>query len=177
MSLQNNVSSEARGGQAEQEESLLPPLKKGKPPKGFIMRMSDNEVMYFQINPIPLNKSYSVEYEELESPGSSHPIHQFTRGNSNEYTFDIELNDRFSDCELGHTKQFLNFMKNLLPQGDYQDPFRPPPTITIGLGDNFTETCVLKNFDVEEHRLHPETLDPIAATVSVTVNTVGRDIT
>lgn len=65
----------------------------------------------FQLNPSTIQEKGGAVWSEIVSPGLDNPIKQYSYGSSNELSFEIYLNDKFSNYDVTAMYNNLNKLK------------------------------------------------------------------
>jgi hypothetical protein len=140
------------------------------PAKGVIMDAVTYEYLFFQFNPVPIEESLGTNFEEMNSPGMSHPFFQYVNGKADSITFDLNLNDfGFSERNDGYTENFLKFLSRFKPdRGGAR--FSPPPPVIIAYG-TFYRTGIIQDMKITRNRFSRD-LKTIEAVVSITMATL-----
>lgn len=104
------------------------------------------EGVAFQLNPSTIQEKGGAVWSEIISPGLDNPIKQYSYGSSNELSFELYLNNKFSDYNVGSMYQNLNKFKRL----------RTPVTFRYGV---YTGRYVIKELTMNIDRMN-SSLDP-----------------
>lgn len=111
----------------------------GAKKKGYLKNKSTGEVKSFLYNPSSISDSRSVNFSELNAPGSSYPRYQYV--NSGARTMPLEL--FLANTSKGNVKSFLDFLEKFLPKGS---KFQKPPIMIVAMGTDVRE-CILTSLD------------------------------
>lgn len=139
-----------------------------KPSKAVIMDASTKEFRKFQFNPIPIEEDINIKFEEISSPGLSHPFFQYISGNADTITFDIELDD--AGEHFGYTGDFINFMYRFRPPRNSKR-FSPPPPVTLSYG-TYVRTGIIMSMPITRRGFDAKTLKVTKAVIKVTIKSI-----
>jgi hypothetical protein len=138
------------------------------PIKAIIMDASTNEYREFQFNPVPVDQDININYTDVKAPGLPHPFFQYTGGEADNISFNIELDDSYTGSKS--TNSFLNFMQRFRPAKDGTQ-FAPPPQVIIAYGMNFY-TGLVSGMKITTDQFDPQTLIPTKAVIAITIRTL-----
>lgn len=122
----------------------------------------------FQFNPSPVDISNKIEYEQMDAPGLGHPFYQYTKGNSDIYSFTIQLDDK--GRESGYTADFIDFINQFKPK---EGQFDPPSPVIIAYGSAFIIEGVITEVKTTINRFDPDSLFPTQADIDITIQTIN----
>ena len=126
--------------------------------KGYLKNKTTGEVKSFLFNPESISDSRTVNFSEINAPGSSYPIFQYVNTGARTMTLDLFL----SNTTKGTVKTYLAFMEKFLPKGT---KFSKPPILVLAMGSDVREcivTSLNRNFtDFDKN------LDVKRATISI----------
>lgn len=114
-------------------------MGKGALKKGYIKNKTTGEVKSFLYNPTQFTDSRSVNFSEINAPGSSYPRFQYV--NTGARTRPLEL--FLADTSKGTVKSFLTFLEKFMPKGA---KFQKPPIMVVAMGTDVRE-CILTGLD------------------------------
>lgn len=114
-------------------------MGKGALKKGYLKNKSTGEVKAFLYNPSQFSDSRSVNFSEINAPGSSYPRYQYV--NTGARTIPLEL--FLANTSKGTVKSFLDFLEKFLPKGS---KFQKPPIMVVAMGTDVRE-CILTSLD------------------------------
>lgn len=69
------------------------------------------EDVTFQLNPTTIQEKGGAVWSEIVSPGLDNPIKQYSYGSSDELTFELYLNDKFSNYNVKSAYDKLKVLK------------------------------------------------------------------
>lgn len=143
-------------------------MVRGAKTKGYIINNSTNQKLVFQYNPTKVPYSRSANFSDIESPGMSYPLTQYTGGSAREFSVELFMYDK---PYTGKINTYRKFLEALLPPEHNTTSFKKPPTITFCYG-YFHKVCVVKSLSVEDDWLDPNGR-PLQTTFTLQLRQVG----
>lgn len=136
--------------------------------KAYIINNDTNAKFTFQFNPTKVPYDRSVNYSQIDSPGMSYPLTQYTGGEAREFPVELFMYDIPYSGKIDSARKFL---EDLLPPEYNKGDFKRPPSITFAYG-YFVKKCVVKKLSVSDDRMD-ENGRPIQTTFTLTLRQVG----
>ena len=136
--------------------------------KAYIVNNDTNKKFTFQFNPTSVPYERSAKFSQIDSPGMSYPLTQYTGGEAREFTVELFMYDKPYSGKIDTARKFL---EALLPPEYNKSGFKRPPTCTFAYG-YFVKTCVLKKLKVSDDWLNSNG-KPIQTTFTLTLRQVG----
>ena len=133
--------------------------------KGYIQNMSTGSVKRFMFNPTTLSESRNVSYRTINAIGGAYPLIEFGSGGETKIPLEIYL--RGTNSEV---KEWVSWLKELVPEKSKTISFSTPPLTKIALGD-FSATCVVTSIKTD-YTMFDDDSRPIEATVSLSLTEV-----
>ena len=78
-----------------------------------VLTKASIEGIAFQLNPTSIQLKGGAVWSEIVSPGLDNPIKQYSYGSSEEITFEMYLNEKFSNYNVASMYDNLNKFKRL----------------------------------------------------------------
>ena len=136
--------------------------------KAYMVNNDTNEKFSFQFNPTTVPYERSAKFSQVESPGMSYPLTQYTGGEVREFNVELFMYDNPYSGKIYNARRFL---ENLLPPEYNTSLFKRPPTCTFAYG-YFVKRCVLKKLKVSDDRMDSNGR-PIQTVFTLTLRQVG----
>lgn len=136
--------------------------------KAYMVNNDTNEKFTFQFNPTTVPYERSAKFSQVESPGMSYPLTQYTGGEVREFNVELFMYDNPYSGKIHNARRFL---ENLLPPEYNTRLFKRPPTCTFAYG-YFVKRCVLKKLKVSDDRMDSNGR-PIQTVFTLTLRQVG----
>lgn len=136
--------------------------------KAYMVNNDTNEKFTFQFNPTTVPYERSAKFSQVESPGMSYPLTQYTGGEVREFNVELFMYDNPYSGKIHNARRFL---ENLLPPEYNTSLFKRPPTCTFAYG-YFVKRCVLKKLKVSDDRMDSNGR-PIQTVFTLTLRQVG----
>ena len=122
-----------------------------------------------QFNPTSVPYERESMFSDIDSPGMSYPLTQYSGGKVREFTVEVFMYDKPYSGKINTARKFF---EALMPPEYNKSSFKKPPTVTFAYG-YFVKVCVLKKLKVND-----EWLDsygrPIRTRFTLTLRQVGR---
>lgn len=142
----------------------------GKLTKGAIRNNSTKKTLRFQYNPESFTDDVSVKYRDIESPGISYPIFQYTGGDVRTIEFTLFLDNVENSGSTNKITSAMSFIDAFLPPANKGRKYSPPPTMTFSFGW-FVKDCVLESRQVE-YTMFDRNLNPLRAEVTLRLRVI-----
>ena len=137
--------------------------------KCYFINNSTNKKLVCQFNPTSVPYERESMFSDIDSPGMSYPLTQYSGGKVREFTVEVFMYDKPYSGKINTARKFF---EALMPPEYNKSSFKKPPTVTFAYG-YFVKVCVLKKLKVND-----EWLDsygrPIMTRFTVTLRQVGK---
>lgn len=134
----------------------------------YIVRNDTNARLAFQFNPTSVPYSRGANYTNIDSPGMSYPLTQYTGGNARDFDIEVFYYDYPYSGKINEARKFL---LGLLPPEKNKENFTKPPTFTFAYG-YFFKVLVLKDLDIHDEWLNSSG-QPLMTKFTLSVRQVG----
>lgn len=137
--------------------------------KCYFINNSTDKRLTVQYNPTSVPYERGVTFSDIQSPGMSYPLTQYTGGEAREFDIELFYYDKPFSGKINTARKFF---EALIPPERNTSSFKKPPTFTFAYG-YFVKTCVLKKLRVEDEWIDPSGR-PIQTKFTLTVRQVGK---